>query len=454
MIYFVILYSLFFIVLTWFRQKYALFLLLALLPTYQIRFQVFSIPLTLLEVMILILFVIYILRNTKNFTLLVIPSPLCHSESRQSRDEESLISYTWQWLILAWIVIATIAVFIAPELRSAAGIWKAYFIEPILLLLVFLSLVKTKKDVSFVIGALSFSALYISVWAILQKFVGGGVLSTEVWGAAQVWRATGPFPHPNFLGLYLGPIILLAISQAVSYLKKNVLVTSYGLLVTILSLSAIILARSEGALLGVFTGIVFLGLAYRSARKWTIAGLIILIIIIGILPGARSYVIEKATFSDLSGQLRINIWQGAAAMIRHAPIVGAGLNGYQRLAPAYQNRYYHPETGELISAETHPYPHNIFLAMWLELGLVGLAIFLLIIVKFFFTGLKCLKPGFKHNNHLSVIIYSSIAAMIVILIHGLVDTPYFKNDLAVLFWLIIGFMILQAKKSQAKSPLT
>jgi len=34
--------------------------------------------------------------------------------------------------------------------------------------------------------------------------------------------------------------------------------------------------------------------------------------------------------------------------------------------------------------------------------------------------------------------------MIVLLVHGLVDTPYFKNDLSVLFWLIIGLGIAEA----------
>jgi hypothetical protein len=30
-----------------------------------------------------------------------------------------------------------------------------------------------------------------------------------------------------------------------------------------------------------------------------------------------------------------------------------------------------------------------------------------------------------------------LAAMTAILVHGLVDTPYFKNDLAMMFWLIL-----------------
>ena len=176
----------------------------------------------------------------------------------------------------------------------------------------------------------------------------------------------------------------------------------------------------------------------KQARKWTIGSLAVLIIIIGLLPGVRGYVIEKATFSDLSGQLRVNIWKGSARLIKEQPILGAGLNGYQRLAPAYQERYYHPETNELISVETHPYPHNLFFTMWLELGLAGLFIFLLIIVRFFNKGFQKVKKQDAYN--LQFLIYGSMAAMVVILIHGLVDTPYFKNDLSILFWIIIGIV--------------
>ena len=38
-----------------------------------------------------------------------------------------------------------------------------------------------------------------------------------------------------------------------------------------------------------------------------------------------------------------------------------------------------------------------------------------------------------------------MASMIALLVHGLVDVPYFKNDLAVLFWLLIGMMIVVSK---------
>jgi hypothetical protein len=35
-----------------------------------------------------------------------------------------------------------------------------------------------------------------------------------------------------------------------------------------------------------------------------------------------------------------------------------------------------------------------------------------------------------------------------ILVHGLVDTTYWKNDLAVMFWIIIGMMAIIKKESR------
>jgi hypothetical protein len=45
-------------------------------------------------------------------------------------------------------------------------------------------------------------------------------------------------------------------------------------------------------------------------------------------------------------------------------------------------------------------------------------------------------------------------AMLAIVIHGLVDVPYFKNDLAVLWWLIIAMLAslkLNYERSIAKN---
>jgi len=74
-----------------------------------------------------------------------------------------------------------------------------------------------------------------------------------------------------------------------------------------------------------------------------------------------------------------------------------------------------------------PQPHNIFLAFWLQAGLLGLVGFFWLLISFF----KKIEP----KQILSSIL---IGTMIYILIHGMVDTTYWKNDLSIIFWLIIS----------------
>ena len=437
-------------------------LICALLPAYQIRFKIGFLPLTLLEVLILICFFVWLLVKIKKSKLK--PKTI----DQTGGQDRQLLPKNWRsrplsgprfwsgWLILAWLVLGAAAIFIAPDLKVAAGIWKAYFLEPILFLIVLIDVVKTEKERNLVLGGLFFSAFYLSLAAIYQKFFGGamhqtalgaGVMSQEVWGGPKVWRATSLFPQPNFLGLYLGPIVILAFGHLIFNLKKihhSLFVVSYELLVISLSLLAIVLARSEGAIIGVFIGLIFFALFFsKTSRRISLVGLLILFLIVFIFSPSRDFLNKKISFHDLSGQLRLNIWQGAFSLFKTSPFLGVGLMGYQKLIPQYQKPYY-SKTGELISVETHPYPHNLFLSIWFELGILGLIVFLWILIKFFKEGFKLIKKLEIRNLKLEIAI---MASMITIIVHGLVDTPYFKNDLSVLFWLIIGLGMVENQLS-------
>ncbi|HEX9503907.1 MAG TPA: hypothetical protein VF974_06345, partial [Patescibacteria group bacterium] len=86
------------------------------------------------------------------------------------------------------------------------------------------------------------------------------------------------------------------------------------------------------------------------------------------------------------------------------------------------------------SGEILNYPHNIFLNFWLELGILGLISFAWII----FLAYKQYKKS-QGQNPLAV---AAGVYILIMLIHGLVDAPYFKNDLALLFWFMIAIFYL------------
>jgi len=107
-------------------------------------------------------------------------------------------------------------------------------------------------------------------------------------------------------------------------------------------------------------------------------------------------------------------------MLKASPIVGAGLSGYQTAIKPY-----HVNTW----MEIFLYPHNIVLTIWSELGLLGLIAAGLLLAWF-------AKQLLARRDSIAVMLASS---MVIILIHGLVDVPYFKNDLAVIFWMLLVF---------------
>ena len=63
-------------------------------------------------------------------------------------------------------------------------------------------------------------------------------------------------------------------------------------------------------------------------------------------------------------------------------------------------------------------------------------------------GMKFLMNYWKVKNRENQKIYLVlIAVMVAILVHGLVDVPYFKNDLSVFWWLLfaVGWLVSRSK---------
>lgn len=146
--------------------------------------------------------------------------------------------------------------------------------------------------------------------------------------------------------------------------------------------------------------------------------------------------VQKLAFQTWSGSVRLSQYRETWALLRDHPIRGAGLAGYpQAIAP------YHEDP----RVEIFLYPHNVLLAVWVELGLAGLLVFLVMLYQFFRTVLTA------YGLRLTA---ASIAAMLVLLIHGLVDVPYFKNDLALLFWVIIAIAVVLSDRLENRTQST
>ena len=126
---------------------------------------------------------------------------------------------------------------------------------------------------------------------------------------------------------------------------------------------------------------------------------------------------------------------------RH-PLTGTGLSGFKHDIQPY--RAFAGYTENLI------YPHNIFLNFWTETGLLGLAAVtwsMVVWVRLAAGGLR--RGGPRLVYHLGI-----AAAGIVILVHGMLDVPFFKNDLAWLTMALIGIQVAALRQDLGGSAAT
>ena len=63
MIYLITIFTVLFLLLAWRRLDWAVMFLIAALPTYLIRFNIFGLPATLLEVTIWVVFMVWLVKN-------------------------------------------------------------------------------------------------------------------------------------------------------------------------------------------------------------------------------------------------------------------------------------------------------------------------------------------------------------------------------------------------------
>ena len=462
-----------FLLLSWRRLETGLFFIAALLPTYLIRFQILGLPLTLLESMILLVFVIWFFKEWPDLKKRL---KFVFSRLKSGKIEKESVEKTnypfWREIILL-LIISFVSLVVSAFSLAALGIWKAYFLEPVLLFIVAVNVLSTNKKRERIFLALALSVLSISLVAIYQK-LSGQFIANDFWAASESRRVVSWFSYPNAVGLFLAPLVVLFSGFFYSLPKRTSLSDAFKkigiLVVIILGTLSIFFARSDGGLIAVLVALfVFTFLADRKKRALALGGLgIFLIFAFAYAPLGQS-LFNHLGFKNLSGQIRLQQWEETMETLKGpAFLLGNGLNGYQEAVKPYHQEgiFFNYDGLENFDAvvwasstlrekywqpvEIYLYPHNIFLNFWTELGLIGVLLFLFILIKAGIISFKLFKYYKRENSPHRYLALGLLGALIAIFVHGLVDVPYFKNDLAALFFLLLAILGTMKIESQGK----
>lgn len=234
-------------------------------------------------------------------------------------------------------------------------------------------------------------------------------------------RAIAFFAHPNAFGLFVTPLLAWLIPDMVNKLRaKNILLVFFWALGGV----GILLSLSRGAWLGLLAAFgVYVVVKANKKLLLGFAGVLIVIAgIVAVVPNLR-YRVLLPFHGEKSSVARFSLWNTGTEMIKDSPILGKGVNGFKNNWDAYNK-----DAG----LEHYNFPHNIFLNFWVDVGLVGLVSMMWIMLLGMMRGIV------KRNNAAALGLLLFIVALGT---HGLIDIPYFKNDLALLFWLILALSL-------------
>ena len=423
------------------------------MPLYLWRFSIFGIPTTVLEVMIYILFLAWVINEIRknNFCAYFSGAQLRSFGAELLKNKNSVLSIGIVLLFLG-VIIST---FNSSDLRTSLGIFKGWFLDPFLFFIVFVNIIKKERHLILVLKSWLASGAAVSSISIFY------LLNNDL---TFDGRLKAFFLSPNHLSMYLAPAFLIGLFFLLNDKKLNKKVFSIKYLVLSIFLLIILIplyfTYSYGAFLGIFIAMVWL--FYKTTKKdlsfpqgWgsiatinnslriiqnikkilNIKYLIFLIIIISIFISITAVKFDQVINSNdrSSFHSRLMIWNASIEIIKDNPLFGIGPGTFQDVYLLYTEKLEEPYLEWAV-----PQPHNIFLAFYLQTGLIGFAGFILILFWFFNRRRDEALPRL-HWQIINIL-------MIYILVHGLVDTTYWKNDLALIFWLVIGMMVVSQRR--------
>jgi len=386
--------------------RYLIYITVFLLPAYLVRLPVFGVSTNILEILMFLTIIAYLAEYK-------------YSSSEFYRNHKAIV-----WAVVAIFAGLTISTLINHNYAASFGIIKGWFVLPMAFAWVVYADTKSAKDVESIYKWLYLSTFWVAVAGLFYYFT--GQLTYD-------GRLQGIFNSPNYLAMYLSPAIIIGLWSAQvqsSKFKVQSLNSKLKIILFAVSLVLILLAfyftYSYAAWMAILASILATYFIKNKKINWrpmVVASLILLAIFVSQRNTEKFQNLEKYTRSSVES--RKIIWESATKILGDNIIFGIGPGNFQDKYLEYQ-KYYPPYLEWAV-----PHPHNLYLAFWLYGGVLGFAGFITALIFWFKEILK------KEKDALWL---ASFGIMLYFLLHGLADTTYFKNDLAVVFWL--NFMLL------------
>lgn len=312
-----------------------------------------------------------------------------------------------------------------------------------------------KSKIKYILIALAFAAIGESIVALKQNFLSVSEISgwqdmsrlnpEEV--MTRVYGTLKPY-NPNLFGGYM--LAVLPSTLALVYLpllNKQYKTALFGVFCFLLSAISIVLTGCRGAYIGLFLEFVLIAIITYKFLKPKLKKLFITVlaafsafVFMAVVSTAslRARIFSIfAMRSDSSNSFRFNVYNSCIDMFKDNWLLGIGV-GNQNFREIYG---LYMKTGfDALSA------YNIYLETAVESGVFALIAFLS------FIGVnisRAVKYILRRKNANVIYLAIALVSLTGILVHGFVDTVFFRPQIQFVFWIMIGIIrvLTYAKKN-------
>ncbi len=288
-----------------------------------------------------------------------------------------------------------------------------------------------------IIGVLVLDGAIVAAIAIYQ-FATGYALNTD-WVDLTVFsnistRVVGTFGNPNMFADYLILIIPIALAGMIIATGKRRIVPTIAFALMIIALG---FTYSRGAWLGMIIALIVFALVYNAKLLKALPFIAVITgLAVAFIPSSfLDRFVSIGNAAEGSTAYRLNIWRGMLGLLGDNWHFGIGM-GEQ----VFSQKYPMYAVGNTVSA---PHAHSIYLQIAASLGIIGLVALIAVMINAIRLSLDGFYTMSKRRS--GVIMLGLGMGMLALFIHGATDYVWYNNRILLLFWMILGIMVLYSR---------
>lgn len=293
---------------------------------------------------------------------------------------------------------------------------------------------------------------------LIKAFVGAAALEALV-GIGQFLTATGAYVGTSYTraygtgNLYSWLDFATAMGLAITLLVADLLVRRRGGMwrwaALAMLVAGILATYTRGVWLAILVSVAAMALASRPRA------LVVLLVVVGLVLAAIAAdpqsdlarrVVSVADPNDPSVVQRTYLWRTAAKMFAAHPLVGNGAKSFPQLrdryaVPGLEIYSYHETPGESLKVELLS-PHNFYLMVAAETGLVGLLAYLSVFLGLLLRGLRVQRAARSERERALAL---GLTGVLVFLVVHATHSDLFHGPIAIVATFLVACLAAVAQ---------